>query len=161
MGGLNRSFVEHGQGVVEILRIIVVVWDGEIIAKGIDDYDDGFIERFRMPASFKVRPKIMKMKRGGGTIRFVFENQSSQKKSFGEEVYPNALKTARTNRSVIDMAWSDWINTQYPQKEAAEESMARFESQFLLCIGLFDPNFLRFPGLCTCILPCTLLLFRH
>ena len=107
---LNGSFVEDGQDVVEMLRIIIVVWDGKIIAKGIDDDDDGFIERLRMPASFGIRPRIilLKCQGGKGTFGFVFENQSSQKKSFGEEVYPNALKTTRTktSQSVTAMAWN-------------------------------------------------------
>ena len=104
MGGLNRSFIEHGQGIMEMLRVIVIIWNCKIIAKGIDDYDDCFIERLRMPASFRIRPRMMLMKFQGwrGTIRFVFENQPSQKKSFSEEVYPNALKTASTNQSVMD-----------------------------------------------------------
>lgn len=108
MGGLNGSFVEHGQGIVEMLRIIIVVWDGKIIAQGINDYNDGFVERLWMPASFRIRPRIIliKFQGGKGTIRFVFEDQSSQKKSFGEEVYPNGLETARTNQSVTVMAWS-------------------------------------------------------
>lgn len=79
MGGFNGSFVENGQDVVEMLRIIIVVWDGKIIAKGIDDDHDSFTERLRMPASFRIRPRIMLLKcQGGkGTIGFVFENQSS------------------------------------------------------------------------------------
>lgn len=153
MGGLNRSFIEHGQGIVEMLRIIVVVRDGKIIAKGIDDNDDCFVERLRMPAPFRIRARVMLMDYdwGRGTIGFVFENQSSQKKSFGEEVYANGLKAAGSNQSVMQIGRRVEMNTQYPQKEADEEGMARFEPQLLLFIGLFH-DLLRFRGLCTSIL---------
>lgn len=52
----------------------------------------------------------------------------------------------------MNMAWSVSMDRQDPQEEADEESMARFELQFLLSTGLVHPNLFRFPGLCTCIL---------
>lgn len=52
------SLVEDLQGVVEVARLLIE-GNSEVVAKGVHNYNDGFIKGFGMPASVVRRFEVM------------------------------------------------------------------------------------------------------
>jgi hypothetical protein len=74
--------------------------NGKVVTQSIDNDKNSFVERLRVPASFLGilkaqafrRAMLIDWKHIAG--RFVFEDQPSQQKSLGEEVYANNMQEA-------------------------------------------------------------------